>query len=465
VTRTPARRLRGRPFVLLAAGVLPQILCLRAGAQDFDQATYRARRDRLAHLAKEGIVIVQTAPHLQAGLTEGFIDDSDNHDFLYLTGIESSSATVLLMPQSTEMPEVLFVPADQVERVRTQTGVKAVLPQESLETVLSEALTDYSLKRMTERRHKPVSTEMARVLSLRERKVFFFNYPRYVNVSGDPPARVRLASRVQLYSPEVELRNATPFLTSLRERHDKAELALITRVVKMGADGLMVAMRACKPGVTDAQIDATAEFAFKQAGMSRLAYPSLIYISPFGRPVQTLSASELATSSEPMSAVHIMQSGDLVMLDAGGEYHHYSSDLSRMVPVSGKFTPEQRKLYDAVVAAHHAAVAAIRPGATFQQVHDAAVDELKKRGLDQFFTFGTSHFIGMDGHDPGNYEEPLAPGMILTVEPGIIDNQRNITIHVEDMILVTEQGHENLSAAIPIEAPDVERFMAGAPTS
>jgi Xaa-Pro aminopeptidase len=136
-----------------------------------------------------------------------------------------------------------------------------------------------------------------------------------------------------------------------------------------------------------------------------------------------------------------------------------------MVPVSGKFTPEQRKLYDAVVAAHHAAVAAIRPGATFQQVHDAAVEELRKRGLDQYFTFGTSHFIGMDGHDPGNYEEPLAPGMVLTVEPGIIDNQRNVTIHVEDMILVTEQGHENLSAAIPIEAPDVERFLAGTPTS
>jgi Xaa-Pro aminopeptidase len=450
---------------VLATGLLQCAIGLAARAQDFDQATYRDRRERLAHQAKEGVVVVQTAPHLQAGLTESFIDDSDNHDFLYLTGLETPSATVVLMPQSSEMPEALFVPADQVERVRSETGVKTVLPQESLETVLSEALTDYSLKRMTERRHKPLSTEMARVLSLEPKKVFYFNYPRYVNLSGEPPARVRLASRIQLLSPDVELRNATPLTTALREHHDKAEVALITRVVKMGADGLMAAMRACKPGATDAQIDATAEFAFKQAGMSRLAYPSLVYISPFGRSVQTLSASELAKSSEPMSAVHVMQSGDLVMLDAGGEYHHYSSDLSRMVPVSGRFTPEQRKLYDAVVAAHHAAVAAIRPGATFQEVHDAAVGELKKRGLDQFFTFGTSHFIGMDGHDPGNYEQPLAPGMILTVEPGIIDNQRNITIHVEDMILVTEQGHENLSAGIPIEAPDIERFMAGVPTS
>jgi Xaa-Pro aminopeptidase len=465
VIRPPSWRAHRWFRPALVASVLQLAVCLPGAAQDFDQATYRDRRDRLAHLAKEGVVLVQTAPHLQAGLTESFIDDSDNHDFLYLTGVETASGTVLLLPQSTDLPEILFVPGDQVEHVRAETGIKTVLPQESLETVLSEALTDYSLKRMTERRHKLASTEMARMLSLTPKKVFYVNYPRFVNVSGEPPARVRLASRLQLFSPEVELRNATPLLTSLRERHDKAELALITRVVKMGTDGLMAAMRACKPGTTDAQVDATAEYAFKQEGASRLAYPSLIYISPFGRPVQSLSASELAKSSEPMSAVHVMQAGDLVMLDAGGEYHHYASDLSRMVPVSGKFTPEQRRLYDAVVAAHHAAVAAIRPGATFQQVHDAAVEELKKRGLDQYFTFGTSHFIGMDGHDPGNYEEPLQPGMILTVEPGIIDNQRNITIHVEDMILVTEQGHQNLSAAIPIEAPDIERFLSGAPTS
>ena len=451
---------------LRSAGAVSVLLCIgwsAAQAQDIDQATYRARREHLASLAKDGIVIVQTAPHLQAGLTEHFIDDSDNHDFLYLTGLESSNAAVVLLPRSTEYAEILFVPGDEIERTRAQTGVKAVLPLEAFEPVLSEALTDYSLKRYTERRHKLESTEMARVLSLTSKKVFYINYPRYVNLAGDPPARVRLAARLQLYSPDVEMRNATPYLTAMRARHDKAELAVIARAVRIGGDGLMAAMKACKPGQTDAQVDAAAEFAFKQEGASRLAYPSLIYISPFGRAVQTLSAAELAKSSEPMSAVHQMQAGDLVMLDAGGEYHHFASDLSRMVPVSGKFTPEQRKLYEAVVAAHHAAVAAIRPGATFKQVHDAAVEELRKRGLDQFFTFGTSHFIGMDGHDPGNYEEPLEPGMILTVEPGIIDNQRNITIHVEDMILVTEQGHQNLSESVPIEVPDVERLLAGPP--
>ena len=148
------------------------------------------------------------------------------------------------------------------------------------------------------------------------------------------------------------------------------------------------------------------------------------------------------------------------MLDAGAEYRHYASDLSRTVPVSGKFNDEQRKLYGAVLAAHHAAVAAIRPGATIRDIHQAAVKVLAETGLDRYFTFGTSHFIGMDAHDPGNYEQPLEPGMILVVEPGIMQRQRSLVIHVEDMILVTDRGHEVLSHSIPIEIDDIERLLS-----
>jgi Xaa-Pro aminopeptidase len=429
-------------------------------AQDADPSVYRHRRDHLAKMAKEGLVIVQSVPYDQRGLTEYLIDDSDNHDFLYLTGLPSTPGTLVLLPQSTDYPEVLFVPAAAVEAARLRSGVAAVLPDDQLNNVLGDALTDYSMKRLTERRHKLVSTEMARVLSLTAKKPFYFNYPRYVSLTGEVPARVQLAERIRVLSPDVELRNASPLLTWLRVRHDSADLAVITTAMRIGTEGLVAAMRACKPGAYDYQVDATAEWTFKMAGASRLAYPSLVYISPFTRTVKPLSAAEIAASTEPLSAIHQMQAGDLVMIDAGAEYHHYATDLSRMVPVSGTFNPEQRKLYEAVLAAHHAAVAAIRPGATFKAVHDAAVAELKSRGLDQYFTFGTSHFIGMDAHDPGNYEVPLEPGMILTVEPGIIINPRNITIHVEDMILVTAEGHKNLSESVPIEVADVEKLLA-----
>ena len=452
------RRSRLIAVVLLAAISGVAIGPLRA--QDIDPAIYHHRREQLARLAGSGIVLVQSVASNQRGLTEYLIDDSDNHDFLYLTGLPSTPGTLLLLPQSTEYPEVLFVPAVAVEGARAHSGIATVLADDQLAAMLGDALTDYSLKRLTERRHKPVSTEMSRVLSLTSRKPFYVNYPRYVSLASETPARVELAERLRRLSPDVDIRNATPFLTQLRMRHDQAELDVITLALRIGTRGLMTAMKACKPGAFDYQIDATAEWAFKEAGASRLAYPSLVYISPFTRTVKPLSAAEIAMSTEPQSAIHQMQAGDLVMLDAGAEYHHYATDLSRMVPVSGTFNPEQRKLYEAVVAAHHAAIAAIRPGATFKQVHDAAVAELRTKGLDQYFTFGTSHFIGMDAHDPGNYEVPLEPGMILTVEPGIIMNDRNITIHVEDMILVTPDGHRNLSDNVPIEVADVEKFLA-----
>ena len=431
-----------------------------SGAQDTDPAVYRHRRDQLAKLASDGIVLVQSAASNQRGLTEYLIDDSDNHDFLYLTGLGSTPGTLLLLPQSALFPEVLFVPSAAVAAAKLRSGVATVLPDDQLTGILGDAVTDYSLKRQTERMHKLVSTEMSRVLSLTPRKPFYVNYPRYVSLRTEQPDRVQLAERLKSLSPDIDIRNATPFLTHLRVRHDQAEIEIITAALRIGMDGLMTAMKACKPGAYDYQIDATAEWAFKEAGASRLAYPSLVYISPFTRTVTPLSAAQIAMSTEPQSALHQMQGGDLIMLDAGAEYHHYATDLSRMVPVSGTFNPDQRKLYDAVLAAHHAAVAAIRPGATVKQVHEAAVAQLRTRGLDQYFTFGTSHFIGMDAHDPGNYEEPLEPGMILTVEPGIVMNDRNITIHVEDMILVTPDGHRNLSESVPIEVADVEKLLA-----
>ena len=443
-------------------GVLALALALVAvaQAQTIDSASYAHRRARLAVLAKDGMVVIQSVEKNQAGLTEYLIDDSDNHDFLFLTGVESQSSTLVLLPASTTYQEILFVPEKDVDGARARTGIKTVIASEKFSAMLGDALTDYSIKRFTERMRKPVSAEMSRILSLTPKKPIAFNYPRYISLANDPPARVKLAASLKVLSPNVELRDASPLLDDLRNRRDPADLAMENKIVQIGSAGIIAAMKASKAGMTDDKVNAVAESTFKAQGASRLAYPSLIYIAPFARKVQPVSAAEVAKSSEPSSAVHVMENGDLVMIDAGAEYHHYASDLSRTVPVSGKFTTEQRKYYDAVLAAHHAAIAAIRPGATFKQVNDAAVAALRAQGLDKYFTFGTSHFIGMDAHDAGNYSRPMVPGMIFTVEPGMIDTEKNIVIHVEDMILVTPTGHKNLSESIPIEVADIEKLMA-----
>lgn len=447
-----------RSLVWLVA--LSIISAVSARSQSIDSASYRVRRQKLARLAKDGIVIIQSVQKNQPGLTEYLIDDSDNHDFLFLTGVEAPNSTLVLVPQSTLYPEILFVPEKEIEAARAQSGVKTVISAEKFEAMLGDALTDYSIKRFTERKRKPVSSEMSRLLSLAPGKPVAFNYPRYFNLSTEIPARVQLATRIKSFVPSVQLRDASPLLDLLRTRHDSADMVMISKVVQIGSAGLVAAMKACRAGMTDEKVDAVALAEFEKQGASRRAYPSLMYIAPFARKVQPLSATDVAKSSEPSSAVHQMEDGDLVMLDAGAEFKHYASDLSRTVPVSGKFTPEQRTYYDAVLEAHHAAIAAIRPGATFKQVNDAAVATLHKYNLDQYFTFATSHFIGMDAHDAGDYDKPMVPGMVFTVEPGIIDNKKNIVVHVEDIILVTPTGHKNLSESVPIEATAIERLMA-----
>jgi len=450
-------RARSRASIVAALFAISAAASLHA--QAFDSATFHRRRAALAKLARTGIVVIQSVEHNQTGLTEYLIDDSDNHDFLFLTGVEAPSSTLVLLPQSTLYPEILFVPEKDVAAAKARSGVKTVIASDKFVSMLGDALTNYSIKRFTERKRKPVSSEMARVLSLTPTKPVAFNFPRYFSLSTEVPERVQLANRIKSFVPSVELRDASPMLDALRIRHDAADIAMIRKVVNIGSLGLVAAMKACRPGMLDTQVDSVALAEFIHQGASRRAYPSLIYVAPFARKVTALSADEVAKSSEPSSAVHKMEAGDLVMLDAGAEYQHYASDLSRTVPVSGKFTAEQRRYYDAVLAAHHAAIAAVKPGATFRQVDDAAVAELHKQNLDQYFTFATSHFIGMDAHDAGDYDSPMQPGMVFTVEPGIIDTEKNIVIHVEDIILVTPTGHENLSKSIPIEAADIEKLM------
>ena len=257
--------------------------------------------------------------------------------------MESKGATLVLAPQSTLYPEILFVPEKDIDDARLQTGIKTVISADKFESMLGDALTDYSIKRFTERKRKPVSSEMARVLSLLPVKPVAFNYPRYFSLSTEIPERVQLATRIKSFVPSVQLRDASPLLDQLRIRHDSADMMMISKVVQIGSAGLEAAMKACRAGMTDEKVDAVALAEFEKQGASRRAYPSLMYIAPFARKVQALSADEVAKSSSRRRPC-IGWKTAISSCSRGAEYKHYASDLSRTVPVSGKFTPEQRSI-------------------------------------------------------------------------------------------------------------------------
>jgi len=240
------------------------------------------------------------------------------------------------------------------------------------------------------------------------------------------------------------------------------------------------AMRHCHPGMSEFQVEAELQYEFTRAGSRFPAYPSIV------------AGGANACVLHYVDNAAILKEGDLLLIDAGAEYDYYASDITRTFPVGGRFSSEQRAVYEIVLAAQHAAIAAVKPGNHWNDPHEAAVrvitEGLVELGLlkgkvstliekdkhRKFYMHRTGHWLGMDVHDVGDYKidgawRVLEPGMVLTVEPGLYlgDGRgvpkkfRNIGIRIEDDVLVTRDGCEVLTAAVP-KAPDEVEALVGA---
>jgi Xaa-Pro aminopeptidase len=169
-----------------------------------------------------------------------------------------------------------------------------------------------------------------------------------------------------------------------------------------------------------------------------------------------------------------IEDGDIVVMDVGAQYSGYAADITRTIPANGKFTPRQREIYDIVLAAQNAALAALKPGADMcrkgkQSLYKISYDYINSHGKDQhgkplgqYFIHGLGHNIGLDVHDPGDSCKPLMPGQVVTVEPGIYIPEENLGVRIEDDVLVTESGYELLSSKLPRTAQEIEKIMAEA---
>jgi Xaa-Pro aminopeptidase len=169
-----------------------------------------------------------------------------------------------------------------------------------------------------------------------------------------------------------------------------------------------------------------------------------------------------------------IEDGDIVVIDVGAQYSGYSADITRTLPANGKFTPRQLEIYNIVLAAQNAALAALKPGMDLCQKGDKSVNkisrdyinshgkDLRGKSLGQYYIHGLGHNIGLNVHDPGEYCKPLAPGMVVTMEPGIYIPEENLGVRIEDDVLITETGYKLLSERLPREPAEIEKIMAEA---
>jgi len=245
---------------------------------------------------------------------------------------------------------------------------------------------------------------------------------------------------------EVKARSLYSALARLRQVKDPAELALMRRAIGITTSALHEAMASLRAGQYEYEVQAVIEYLFTRYGAKRPAFTSIVGSGP-NSCVLHYNASRRRIGP-----------GELVVLDVGAEFHGYAADVTRTIPSSGRYSKRQRQIYEIVLAAQRAGIAAIKPGATLREVHRAARGVIVKAGYGKYFLHSTSHWLGLDVHDVG-LRVGFKPGMVLTVEPGIYLPAEGIGVRIEDDVLVTREGHEVLSAAVPREPDAIEALM------
>jgi Xaa-Pro aminopeptidase len=373
-----------------------------------------ARRAALLDRLGDGVAVVPAA-RLRS-IERDYPQDSDyreSNDFFYLTGLEAPGARLVLVAR-TSGPDstILYLPESESGPARWTGGSLAPGPEVTQLTGIADV--------------RPAPSDSTR-----------------------PPARRRGLEPIPVHQ-------VTAALATLRQIKDPDELRRLRAAVAITTEALLEAMAQAKPGMYEYELEAAIEYGFRRRGAERVGFPSIVGSGPNGT---ILHYDENRRR---------MEEGELVVIDVGAEYGYYSADLTRTLPVSGRFTPRQRRLYDLVLGAQQTAIDSIRPGTSLGALNQIARRYLRTRssdlcgglGCDQYFIHGLSHWLGMDVHDPGSYSRRLEPGMVLTVEPGIYLPAESLGIRIEDVVLVTREGGELLSSGLPRSAESVERAMA-----
>jgi len=353
-------------------------------------------------------------------------------DFWYLTGLDDSGAILLLAPKEKHRAVLLLAPRDPEEE--RWVGERASLT-ESLKVALqvdyisrTSGLDWWLISRV---RHSPVLHLISQLVG------------PSAAITPDMELYNKVADRI----PGTTVKNSTRFLESMRAHKTPEEIAAIEEAIEITHQGLSESLSMIKPGITEFQLAGKLEQSFRDRGAQYVSFPSIV---GGGEHSTVLHYEKLDKAIPP---------GELVLIDCGAEWNHYAADVTRTFPVGGKFTDFQAKIYDIVLEAQKAAITSIKPGISMDSVDAIARSVIRKAGYADAFIHSTSHFLGVEVHDAGDSWQPLAPGMVITVEPGIYVQDAKIGVRIEDDVLVTPDGSRVLSARIPKERQDIEMWM------
>ncbi|HEU5042361.1 MAG TPA: aminopeptidase P family protein [Gemmatimonadales bacterium] len=407
-----------------------------------------ARRAALFESLGTGIAILRSSE--ARSIERDYPQDSDyreSNDFFYLTGLESPGSWLVLAARDSGPDEaILFLPPADAA-VERWTGRAGLPPTEATRLT---GITDVRSARGAEEEIWSLvfgGGSPARAGSL---------FIRRDSAQAESAFFRRLVFSAGGHGQPVAVSDLGAPLARLRLVKDAEEIRRLRQAATITADALRDAMASARPGMHEYELEARIEYGFRRGGAERVGFPSIVGSGPNG------------------TALHYdrnrrrTRQGDLVVMDVGAEFGYLTADVTRTIPITGRFTDRQRALYRLVLGAQEAALAQVAPGVTLPVLDRVARSYIRERSgslcgassCDRYFVHGLSHWLGMDVHDVGSYATPLAPGMVFTVEPGIYLPEEGLGIRIEDDVLVTQTGYELLSGAAPRAAEEVERAMS-----
>jgi len=432
------------------------------------QKEFAKRRTQLMRMAgDDSIIIVRAAParFRNSDVHYPYRQDSD---FLYLTGFHEPDALLVLIPGGDSGRCILFCRERDPEREMwdgPMTGLRGAVADFGMDEAFAHEDIAKRLPGMLHNRDR-IYYDLGRAPLFDQQLIGWLN-------------DFRDKSRKTFHAPE-EIHALDHMLHDLRLYKSREELASMKRSAQVAVEAHERAMQVCRPGMNEAEIHAELLYTFTR----HQCEPS--YQAIVGGGANACILHYIANNS-------VLNEGELLLIDAGAEYDGYASDITRTFPISGKFSPEQRDLYDVVLAAQLAAIEKAQPGNQWDEVHEEAVrvatqgmidlgilklsleEELEEEGYKHFYVHNTGHWLGLDVHDVGEYQidghsRELEPGMVMTIEPGIYippnDTSvrkcfRGLGIRIEDNVAITKKAPLILTAGLAKTADDIEALMAG----
>jgi len=371
-------------------------------------------------------------------------------------------STLFLNPRNERRENLMFGPGLYPgEEAARATGIESVLAREDFATVLAE------LAKEGRAIYTPYRPEVLGSASSSD-PTALARATKNDPWDGRPSREEAFLEKLKAASPRSEIGNLDPILDELRGTKSPREIAILREATRIAGLGIIEAMRDTKPGMREYELQADAEFVFKKFGSYGAAYFALV------------ATGKNTLYSHYHKDTAVLAAGDLVQFDYAPDYKNYASDVTRVWPANGKFTPRQREFYTIYLRLYQALMTSIRVHATAADIvkdavrkmdavmasypfTDAKIKDAATRFVERYRTSrpdSLGHTVGMEVHDVRNPTATMEPGQLFTIEPAMTIPDEHVGIRLEDMLLITETGYENLSAFVPIEIADIEKMMA-----